>query len=276
MKLYFSIISISLLIFGCSFKKKEATSNKEEQINIPESFITYDFKTISDTSGPCASDSTKTACLNISISYPILSEGPFQNVISNINKNIKRSIFENLFINEKPKSFQSFIDELSTEYKEVIESFEDYTTNWQLEVSSDIIYQTPKLISIATSIYSYTGGAHGNSILVYKSYNLKTGEEITLSDFLKEGFEEVLNSAAEIEFRMNNEIPPSTKLSEADYFFEDDKFKLNDNFAVMDNSLIFYFNSYEITNYAAGPDELEIRISDYKDFIKLNSVIDEN
>lgn len=265
-----------LIISGCSFGEKETVNKQVELAEAPITFINYDLKSIVEKKGPCASDSTKMGCLYVNINYPIISDGPFQNVLSIINKRIKEDIFEHAFINEKPESFQSLITEITAGYEDVLASFEDYTTEWSLEISSDVIYQSPKFISLATSIYSFTGGAHPNSYLVYKTYDLQTGSRVTMNDLLIEGFEEKLNPAAEIEFRMNHEILPSSKLSDAGYFFEEDKFVLNDNFAVMDGSLLFYFNPYEIASYAQGPDELQINLSDYKSLIKPGSIIDKN
>lgn len=267
-------ILLLLIVSSCSFGEKETVNKQVELEEAPATFISYDLKKIVQKKGPCASDSTNIGCLNVNINYPILSDGPVQNVISSINKRIKEDIFEHAFINEKPESFESLITEITEGYEDVLEAYKNYSTEWSLEISSDIIHQSSKFISLATSIYSYTGGAHPNSYLVYKTYDLKTGNRVFLNDLFVEGFEDKLNPAAEIEFRMNHEILPSIKLSDAGYFFEEDKFILNDNFAVMDGSLLFYFNPYEITSYAQGPDELQIGFSDYKALIKPGSILD--
>jgi len=273
MKSFFPILLL-LILSGCSFGEKEGIKLPVELEEAPTTFINYELKSIVQKKGPCATDSTSTGCLNVNINYPILSEGPIQNVIGSINKRIKEDIFENAFINDKPESFESLIIEITEGYEDVLKAYKDYSTEWSLEISADIIYQSKQFISLATSIYSYTGGAHPNSYLVYKTYDLKTGNRISLNDFLVEGFEDKLNRSAEIEFRMNHEILPSIKLSDAGYFFEEDKFVLNDNFAVMDGSLLFYFNPYEITSYAQGPDELQIYLSDYKSLIKPGGLLD--
>jgi hypothetical protein len=271
-----SLLPIFLLfiVSSCSFGEKETVNKQVEVAEAPTTFISYELKKIVRKKGPCVSDSTNVGCLDVKINYPILSAGPFQNVINNINKRIKEDIFEYAFINEKPESFESLITEITEGYEDVLATYKNYSTEWSLEISSDIIYQSAKFISLATSIYSYTGGAHPNSYLVYKTYDLKTGNRVLLDDLLVEGFEDKLNPAAEIEFRMNHEILPSIKLSDAGYFFEEDKFILNDNFAVMDGSLLFYFNPYEITSYAQGPEELQIGFSDYKALIKPGSLLD--
>lgn len=267
-------LAFLFFLYGCSFGEKEQANNLVEPETIPSTFVKYEIKNIAEKKGPCTTDSTKIGCLIVSINYPILKEGPFQNAITRINRNIKEDIFKHAFIYEKHESFQGLIDEISKEYEDFLEGYKSYSTEWSLEINSDIIYQSPKLISLATSIYSYTGGAHPNSILIYKSYDLETGNTVSLNDIFKEGFEKQLNHAAEIEFRMNHEILPTIKLSEVGYFFEGDQFKVNDNFAIIDQGLIFYFNPYEITGYSQGPDELEIKLTDYMNLIKPGSIID--
>ncbi len=268
-------ILITTLLAGCSFGDKEKQDVTQPEVVPSATFITYELRDINDKKGPCATDSSSQPCLNVDINYPIITKGGSQQVLDSVNKGIKEDIFSYAFIKETPKSFESLIDEISDEYEAILKEFPDYTNPWSLEISSDIIFQAPKFISVATTIFSYTGGAHPNSYLVYKSYDLQTGKAIALGDILRADFEQDLYRSAEIEFRMNNKIPPSQDLSESGFFFEDEEFKLNDNFAIIDKSLIFYFNPYEIASYSRGPSELELKLTDYADMIKSGSVIDD-
>lgn len=108
---------------------------------------------------------------------------------------------------------------------------------------------------------------------VYRSYDLTTGKVLELSDILVEGYEEELNKLAEIEFRMDKKIPPSEPLNEQGYFFENGQFRLNTNFAIMNKSLLFYYNAYEIGPYSMGPTELELKLTDYVNLINPAGVI---
>ena len=44
--------------------------------------------------------------------------------------------------------------------------------------------------------------------------------------------------------------------------FAKNSIKMNDNFAVIAEGVLFYFNPYEIASYAAGPTELLIPFSE--------------
>ncbi|HLH18807.1 MAG TPA: RsiV family protein [Bryobacteraceae bacterium] len=41
-----------------------------------------------------------------------------------------------------------------------------------------------------------------------------------------------------------------------------------ENFALTDESLIFYYNTYEIASHADGPTEVEIPLSEIRDLLR--------
>jgi hypothetical protein len=267
---FFLIIALS----SCEFGKKESVTSLEAPPIEKATFVTYQLQKIEEKQGPCASDQSGERCLNIDIQYPIISEGASQTVIDSINRQIEQDILKFAFISEPKDDFRLLIEEMSQEYKDILNENPDYKSGWLLEISSDIIYQDSLYISTASTVFSFTGGAHPNSYQVYRSYDLATGKAIELSDFLVEGFEEKLNQLAEIEFRMDKQIAPNKALNDAGYFFDNDRFKLNGNFAVLNQTLLFYFNPFEIGPYSIGPTELELKLTDYVDLIKPNSIID--
>ena len=96
---------------------------------------------------------------------------------------------------------------------------------------------------------------------------MATGKQIALGDILVDGYEPNLNQVAEKRFREIKQLEPNQSLADAGFWFDEDKFTLNDNFAICCDGLIFYFNNYEITSYAAGPTKLVIPYEDIKDLI---------
>lgn len=263
---------VILLLSACSFGEKE----KQTEVVLPEAvrmFVDYEIKTIDVSIGPCVSDSTSQKCLIFQVEYPLITGGPAQEVLDQLNENIKSDITNTYTISEKPISFEELQNNLSTDYQKMLDEFPEYSNAWALEINSDILYQDSLFISVATTIYSYTGGAHPNSVQVYRSYDLRTGKPITLDQILIPGYERELNAAGEIEFRMTKEIPPDITLKERGYWFEEGQFSLNQNFAIINKSLVFYFNPYEIAPYSMGPTELELKLTDYAQLIKEGSVI---
>ncbi|OEK06947.1 DUF3298 and DUF4163 domain-containing protein [Roseivirga misakiensis] len=273
MKPYLLTFLAALSLSSCDFGSK---SEQNLPIEVPDaipSYVDYEVERLVGQKGPCATDSLSSQCLEYSVEYPKINGKVPAAVIEKINENIKFNIFEYAFISDKPDSFESLISELSTAYEDVLKDLPEYKASWSMEVNSDIIYQDSAFISVASTIYSYTGGAHPNAYQVYRSYDLATGDPIQLSDILSVGYERELNDAAEIEFRMLKEIPPSQALKVKGYYFENGKFELNDNFAIINKSLIFYFNPFEIAPYAVGPTELELKLTDYVKLIKDTGVL---
>jgi len=265
-----------LTLLACEF----GTKKPEEKVEVEPSafqgtFVEYEIREIGEKSGPCQQDSTSTRCVDIDISYPAILKGASQGVLDTMNANIQSGILAYAFESGKTANFQSFIKEITSEYTSVTKDFPDYNTPWQLEVKSDIIYQDSLYLSIASTIYSYTGGAHANTFQVYRSYNLQTGKTIKLADLMESGFKVELNEAAELEFRMAKQIPPSRDLDDEGYFFNGNRFQLNENFAILNRSLLFYFNPYEIAPYSLGGTLLELKLTDYVKLIKNGSVIED-
>lgn len=268
------LLSLLLLLTACEFGKKESVTTPEVVQPIPKAtFVNYELKKIEEQKGPCVADGKGEKCLSIKIQYPVINNGASDEVLDSINQQIQHDILNYAFISEPKDDFKLLIEEMSQEYEKILDENEDYTSGWLLEISSDIIHQDSSFISTATTIFTFTGGAHPNSMQVYRSYDLSTGKALELSDILIEGYEDELNKLAEIEFRMDKKIPPSEPLSEQGYFFENGKFQLNSNFAIMSKSLLFYFNAYEIGPYSMGPTELELKLTDYVNLIKSSGVI---
>ena len=267
---------ILLLVTACEFGKKESVTAPEILDSIPKStYVEYQLKKISENKGPCEANGKGEKCLSIDIQFPVIEKGASVETTEKINEQIKRDILTYAFISEPQDDFDLLVEEMAMEYENILRDNEEYTAGWLLEISSDIIHQDTAYISTATTVFTYTGGAHPNSLQIYRSYNLMTGEAITLGDILVEGYEPQLNKLAEIEFRMDKRIPPNEPLNEQGFFFEDGQFQLPANFAIMDNTLLFYYNPYEIGPYSMGATELELKLTDYASLIKPNSVIND-
>jgi len=264
----------ALAISACQFGEKRKPASPIIEPEPITKFVDYRVEKIDHKTGPCLSDSTSKRCVVFQIEYPVINGMVSQPVMDKINRGIENDILSSAPVEEgEIKSINGMMEGLSRSYSDLISEFEDYEQAWVVEINADILYQSKHYISLASTIFNYTGGAHPNNNQLYKSYNLQTGEAISLDDLFIDGFENSLNQSAEIEFRMQKEIPPNNSLESAGYWFEDNRFKLNDNFAIINNSLIFYFNPYEIGPYSLGATELELKLTDYVDLIDPNGPI---
>ena len=135
-------------------------------------------------------------------------------------------------------------------------------SKWWLEKKVEILRATPPVIGLRCFDSSYSGGAHPITNTSYLNFSAATGQQVQLSDILREGAMPELTKVAEVYFRQKRDIPPGEDLKAAGFiFFKDDRFALNGNFGVGEQSLFFTFNPYEVAPYVMGPTEFEIPFS---------------
>lgn len=268
------LLALLIIVSACQFgeKQKQATLIIEEEPIAR--YIDYRVEKIDEKYGPCVKDSTSKNCILFQLEYPVITGKVAEDIVEKINESIETDILASAPIEKNGnRTVRGMISGLSNSYQDLLEEFEDYEQAWVIEINADILYQEETYISLASILFNYTGGAHPNNSQLYRSYSLKTGQRLRLDDLFIEGYQTSLNQSAEIEFRMQKEIPPTNTLESAGYWFEDDRFVINDNFAVINQSLIFFFNPYEIGPYALGATELELKLTDYIDLIDPNGPI---
>ena len=81
-----------------------------------------------------------------------------------------------------------------------------------------------------------------------------------------------LTAIGESIFRKDENLSSTANL-ENEYFFENSKFYLPQNFYISDKGLVFLYNPYEIKPYVAGTTELIIPFSSLKNIVKPNTIL---
>lgn len=252
-KLFRIIISflLALILIYCS-------ENGGDKI----SEVVYEMHKYKIVSENCDTSSGK--CASVEFNYPVFSGSKNLPAIGILNSYINTALLD-----EYPDSAMASIDELGRdfikEYENFLAEFTDYSIGWALERDIKVAFKDRNTISLEFFEYSFMGGAHPNTAKTYQSFNLKTGEKIVIQDstILNQ-----LTKIAEKEFRRMRNIPDDKPPSNAGFWFEKDEFYLNDNFAIIDEGLIFYFNPYEIGPYALGPTEILLKGDQLGDIIK--------
>ena len=80
-------------------------------------------------------------------------------------------------------------------------------------------------------------------------------------DMLVEGYQAELTRIGEIVFRAARGLAPGESLEEG-FWFENNRFAPNSNWAIVDFGFAFRFDAYEVTSYALGPTSFVIARSD--------------
>jgi hypothetical protein len=126
--------------------------------------------------------------------------------------------------------------------------------------SYKVRYAKKNILSITVIYDLYTGGAHGLEIQRGYTFNLKTGDIITLKELFHKGFDydKVIKSSILEDIRKNP----------GDYFPIDTTSIQNvpwdERFYLEEDNLVIHFGAYEIAPYAAGLPEFRIPFSKLK------------
>ncbi|MCD9020379.1 PdaC/SigV domain-containing protein [Cohnella silvisoli] len=119
-----------------------------------------------------------------------------------------------------------------------------------------ITYNEQGKLSLYVDYYIYTGGAHGSTARVPYTFDLKTGNLLTLKDATgnHDKYVSIINSKIKSQIKARGIYllnPFETIEPDRDYFLKH-------------NGLVIFFGQYEYTPYAEGMPEFEIPFSDFK------------
>ena len=207
----------------------------------------HNYKIVSDdcdTSGRCA---------YVEFVYPAFSGPGNAASVRILNSYISTALMADDYADSAVSSLDELGHKFIGEYENFISEFTDYSIGWALERKINVIHKDSNIISLEFYEYSFMGGAHPNTVKTYQSFYLSTGDKVEIDD---SSIVNKLTAIAEKEFRRIKNIPDDQALSDAGYWFENDEFYLNDNFAITDEGIVFYFNPYEIAPYSLGPTKL--------------------
>jgi len=212
-------------------------------------------------------------CAEIKIEFPEISFPENKIVEEKINKTIVDFFSKDIMGGLESVDFNTLMDGFIQDYESFKKEFPDAPQSWTVERTGEVKLNKANIFSIDYTEYVFTGGAHPNTFVSFKNFNLTNGEEITLDELISLENQNELTKIAEKEFRKLKKLNPDDDLGKAGFWFEDDEFSLNDNFLITDNSLIFYYNNYDITAYAFGPTELIVPYSEIKSLVSENSLL---
>lgn len=116
------------------------------------------------------------------------------------------------------------------------------------------------ILSLSLLIYSFTGGAHGLTIIKSLTFDITTGKQYELEDLFKLNSEYVSKLSSIIQKKI---IEWETPLLD-----EFKSIRSDQDFYLADHSLVVYFQLYEITPYVAGFPYFPIPILDVQDIIR--------
>lgn len=193
--------------------------------------------------------------LTATIQYPVLS-GPWNSdALDSINAVFKQAADSALGQGRRDAA------DLKNVANAYAASGNDSSASLQCSTYFDynIEYNQNGLFSIILSNYQYAGGAHGSTIQTAYTFDLNTGKQLKLADFMQSGSDylNVLNSS------VRSQIDSRVTSGEL-YEFSDSPFQtLGDNpdFYLSGDGFTFYFQQYEHFPYVAGIQKFPVSYS---------------
>lgn len=122
------------------------------------------------------------------------------------------------------------------------------------------------ILSLNLIVYSFTGGAHGMTVVKSLTFDVKTGHSFTLKELFKPGS----NYTKEISTIIKEDI----KKWNVDIINPFTEISPDQDFYIADTSIVIYFQLYDITPYYWGFPYFPIAILNLKDLIKKDGPLD--
>ena len=222
-----------------SFKGKIISEGSEQAMSIQgqwsdpggEKHFTFNLSKVADFESTKKSIREK---IHSSLLYPeFLSKDPaFSTINSNLSKSMEAE--QGKFLTEASEFF----------------STEDSAGGWQESRSYSIAYYSEELVSLVGEVYSYTGGAHGNTFYLSSNYSIKDSKAslLRLGDLFKAGSNYVKALSS---YCMNDLL-----LQEAGWITSGEIKSFTEKelevFAITPEGIKFAFAPYAVGSYAEG------------------------
>lgn len=139
--------------------------------------------------------------------------------------------------------------------------------NFAYELKTDVEYGRDNTIIYMIENYTFTGGAHPNTVATYINFNPETGDEIKLGDIFKDNYEEMLNNRLTDALADKIGAKSRKDIMEKGYLTFNDIYP-TDNFMLKKDSILFFYNRYDIAPYALGTTTLGFSYEELSDIIK--------
>lgn len=122
------------------------------------------------------------------------------------------------------------------------------------------------ILSLNLIVYSFTGGAHGMTIVKSLTFDVKTGHSFTLKELFKPNSDYVKQISAI--------VSADIKKWHVDTLEPFKEIRPDQDFYIADTSIVIYFQLYEITPYYWGLPYFPIAILNLQNIIKAKGPLD--
>lgn len=263
MKKLILFFGITLIFTACHNEK--ANENNSATAHISDT-LSYKYDSVKVYSkNIIKSENNHTDTTKATITYPLFNH-------ETLNKFIERQVTDYIAKDEQSASYSYLANSFVKGYDEFYAENKDTFQSWFLMIDISVLNQHKDYIALKYLHADYSGGAHPNTNIFYINYNPTTNQPITIDSLIKSDQKLELTKIGERIFRNDEKISSTASLTE-NYFFENGKFNLPENFYISNKGLVFLYNPYEIKPYVAGTTELVIPFANLKKIAKPNTIL---
>lgn len=127
---------------------------------------------------------------------------------------------------------------------------------WNCSIEVNVEHNTDYFITLRSSSYIYTGGAHPLQTTNYYVIATQNPRILTLQDMVKDTAD--LRKIAEMELRRMYDIPLYHDLRNHGFLLAANNLPLSSNFAFTRNGLTLVYNPYDISPYSMGMHTIQL------------------
>lgn len=249
-------LSLAVLLASCG---KQDTGKGREPQCVQKDTVVY------------LSPDKKGPSFSFGISYTYLTpESDTDSVTAVINSTVLKEWFGAKYAGCTPEEFVARLAEgLVEDYLEDVEdlyeadvkrgSKDDYPSwlDYEYDFKTSMKGGADGVWCYTVTVYSYTGGAHGNTYHTCINVNADTGQLVTLKDVFRDGCDEEIIGL--IREALEKEYDDVTLMAEL---------FIPSNFILEDDCVTFVYNTYDIASFVDGDFWLKVPTSKLKDYMK--------
>jgi hypothetical protein len=250
------LILVGSFLFSCQSSTETNTTTTDAAAEETGQEVTLNSQRLQRKSEFCQADT----CAKVDLQY-FRAEGKPAPLRDSLNQYIRGYLLRQQLTNNpdadltQPGNAAELVaNEFLRQYATSRKEFPDAGTNrdWQLSISSEVLYQTPALVSLQLQAVGYSGGAHGYAVTTLQSFD-STGHALQLTEMVIDTV--ALNKLVEEEFRKVRELGAES-FEQQGFYTQAGKLPFPQNAALTAQGLRLYYNAYEVNAYAFGPTEL--------------------
>tara|TARA_R100001369_G_scaffold91964_2_gene134947 strand:- start:825 stop:1577 length:753 start_codon:yes stop_codon:yes gene_type:complete len=187
-----------------------------------------------------------------------------------INANIENTIISTISSPESKSDLKTVLKDFNSEFVNFKKEFpDDSEPVWELNIETELTYQSEDIITIALNTYEFKGGAHGNDKIKFLNLNAKSGAILKQNDLIKNIAD--FKVLAKTYFLQSLEIEEEEEEDlKMENFFFGKAFQLPENIGFSEDGLVLLYNVYELASYDQGYTEFVIPFEDVEFYLKLN------